>query len=387
MGLFEEFDKVTYQDWLDKINIDLKGKNFQETLVWNSSEGINVQPFYNSSSSIYCSTPLKQSSDWKIRETVFIQSIEEANKKALLALRGGANSLLFIGKIKTQIEIDALLKDIQTDIIEIHFYNSSPKQILELINLQLGSSSYDYLNTLLTTGSWNTDKENDINELAEITASVSKVKTITVNGNYYSNAGYNIIQELAFSLNQAVEYINLLTDKGIEAKQIVSKIQFTFGVGVNYFFEIAKIRAARKLWSLILEQYHVENESMYIHSETSISASEEDKNYNILRNTTKAMSAIVGGCDSLTVLPHDSNESTIDFSNRIARNVQNILKEEAFFDKVNNPSDGAYYIEHLTDEIANKAWRLFQEIEEQEGFLACIENSFIKNKLKKTVDA
>jgi methylmalonyl-CoA mutase len=347
MGLFEDFEKVSHKDWLDKITIDLKGKDFNDTLVWKSDEGISIQPFYNSNPAT--SSPLKQNNQWKIREDIVIDSIKKANQKALLALKGGANSILFTGEINSQTEMDELLKDIQTDIIELHFYNSNPKKTTQFITLENGSISTNYL----TKGN-----ETKLEALVYLTSKNSKLKSITIK----STDSTNIIQELAFSLNQAVEYFRLLTDKGIEGKIIASKIQFTFRVGTNYFFEIAKIRAARKLWQLILEQYKVENTPMTIHSETSITQnSDEDKNYDILRNTSKAMSAIIGGCDSLTVNPHDNTENTVDFSNRIARNIQHILKEEAFFDKVNNPADGAYYIEQLTNEIAQQSWNLFLE--------------------------
>lgn len=349
MGLFEDFKKVSHQDWIDKINIDLKGKDFQETLVWNSEEGIDIQPFYNKKNQL-TDTPLKLTNDWGIRETVIIKNIKEANQYALLALKGGANSILFVGEIKTQSEMDELLKGIQTDIIEIHFYNSKPKQTSEYITLNKGSISYDTFN--------------NIDALVEITNSASPYRTITVN----SNANESIINELAFSLSKGVEYLNLLTDKGLNAEMIANKMQFTFGISTNYFFEIAKLRAARKLWQLILEQFKVNDVAMVIHSETSIEKSSiEDVNFDILRNTTKAMSAIIGGCDSLTVRPHDNDK--LNFANRIARNVQHILKEEAFFDKVINPADGAYYIEYLTDEIANKAWGIFQEIENKGGYI------------------
>jgi methylmalonyl-CoA mutase len=366
MGLFEDFEKVSHKDWLDKITIDLKGKDFNDTLVWKSDEGISIQPFYNSNPAT--SSPLKQNNQWEIREDIVIDSIKKANQKALLALKGGANSILFTGEIKSQTEMDGLLKDIQTDIIELHFYNSNPKKTAQFISLENGSISTDYLAK---------DKAK-LDQLMELTSKSSKLKTITIK----STDSTSIIQELAFGLNQAVEYFHLLTDKGIEAKIIASKIQFTFKIGTNYFFEIAKIRAARKLWQLILEQYKVKSTSMVIHSETSLEQnSDKDKNYDILRNTTKAMSAIIGGCDSLSVNPHDNTENTVAFSNRIARNIQHILKEEAFFDKVNNPADGAYYIEQLTEEISNKAWNLFQEIETKGGFLSCIENEYIKNKI------
>lgn len=382
MTLFDEFDGVKHQQWIEQITSDLKGKDFNENLVWNSNEGIIVHPFYNSSFEDIYTTPIKNTNGWKIRETILINTIENANKKALIALKGGATSILFVGQINTHTEMTQLLKDIQTEIIEVHFYNSSLNKTLELAPNINGSISYDYLNEYLTSGKWFSSKENDFEELKNITGSTQKIKTITVNGSFYKNIGYTAIQEVAFILNQGVEYFNILTDKGIDAKIIASKIQFTFGMGTNYFFEIAKIRAARILWKLILNQYKVNDISMTLNCETSIpDYFDDDKNYNILRNTTKAMSAIIGGCDSLSILPHDNTESNLNFSNRISRNIQHLLKEEAFFDKVNNPADGSYFIEYLTTEIANKAWILFKEIESKGGFINCVDNGFIKSEL------
>lgn len=377
MGLFEKFENVSHQDWLDKITIDLKGKDFKETLVWQTEEGIDVQPFYNSTPEEFISTPIKVTNQWMIRETVYISSFEVANKKALLALKGGANSILFIGKINTPKEMDILLKDIQTEIIELHFYNSTPQLTSSLITLNKGSISYDIIGEHVKSKTATLNQDIDI--LAETISINPSIKTITINGNYFGDNGANIIEQIAYTLAQGVEYLNRLTEKGIAPKQLADKMQFNLGTGNNYFFEIAKIRAIRILWNTILEHYKVDNSIMYIHSETSINnESEEDKNFDILRNTTRAMSAIIGGCDSLTVKPHDISNNKFDFSNRIARNIQHLLKEEAFFDKVNNPADGSYYIEQLTDEIATKSWKLFQEIEEKGGFIDFSENFNLK---------
>ena len=381
MGLFEKFDTVSHQDWLDKIEIDLKGKDFEETLVWKTPEGIDVQPFYNNTPANLVPTPIKETDIWMIRESVFITTFEEANKKALLALKGGANSLLFIGEISTQKEMDTLLKDIQSAIIELHFYNSNPQLTSSFVNISSGSISYDVLGEHFNSKTSHLNQ--NIDQIAAITSSTKNIKTITVKGNYFSDKGANLIEEIAFTLAQGVEYLNLLTEKNISPKLIASKMQFHLGIGNNYFFEIAKIRAIRILWNTILKQYKVEDSIVYIHSETSISnQSVEDKNYDILRNTTRAMSAIIGGCDSLTVNPHDSTENQLDFSNRIARNIQHLLKEEAFFDKVKNPADGSYYIEQITDEIAIKSWELFQDIEAKGGFL-----NFLENQMNKTEKA
>jgi len=383
MGLFEEFNQVSQQEWINQIKLDLKGKNYQDTLVWNSPEGIAVQPFYMNTSlteSSIATTPLKKSTAWKIREKIIISSIDGANKKAISALKGGANSLLFIGDVKDENEINALLKGIETDIIEIHFYNTIPLLTSNLITLKNGSISYDYLGELFEKKKSSFDKEETINQLVELTKRNSTIKTVTVDGYKYGNNGANVIQELAFSLTQGVEYMDLLTDKGIAPNQIAQKIQFNFSINTNYFFEIAKLRAARRLWKLILEHYQVnDTETMHIHAETaSQSFSKEDTHTNILRATTEAMSAIFGGCDSLTVLPFDDS---VHFSGRIARNIQHILKEEAFSDKVKNPADGAYYIEKLTDEITQKSWDLFQKIEQEGGFLSALKNNFLQKEL------
>ena len=237
--------------------------------------------------------------------------------------------------------------------------------------------SYDFLGDCLEANNWDKHESN----LGEIEALVTSenYKSITVNASKYLEYNFTTIQEIGFSLSQGVEYLNMLTEKNIDASLVASKMQFTFGIGSNYFFEIAKIRAFRKLWELVLIGYNVSDTYTTIHSETKISSqNESDKNYNILRNTTKAMSAVIGGCDYLAILPHDKEKTNLQFSKRIARNIQHILKEEAFFDKVINPADGAYYIEHLTDKIASEAWGLFQEVENQGGFLFCSQNKLIQ---------
>ena len=170
MGLFETFEKVSHQEWVDKINTDLKGKDYQETLVWASEEGIDIQPFYNDAVEVG-NTPLKTTAAWKINETVVVEDIETANRQALEALKGGANSILFIGEINTPSDMDALLKDIQTAIVELHFYAPNPKEVSSFIALAQGSISYDLIDN--KTASW-------LNDLATLTQSDAKFKTITV---------------------------------------------------------------------------------------------------------------------------------------------------------------------------------------------------------------
>ena len=197
------------------------------------------------------------------------------------------------------------------------------------------------------------------------------------------------MQELAFGLAMGCEYMDQLTSRGISSDLAASKIRFSFGTGSDYFPEIAKLRAARLLWSVVLNGYHPakdENIRMDIHSVTSEwNKTIYDPYVNMLRTQTEAMSAILGGTDSLTVEPFDTVfRQPDDFSERIARNQQLILKEEAYFDKVADPAAGSYYIENLTNLIADNSWKLFIELEEKGGFLECLRSGFVQTKLSES---
>lgn len=403
MSLFDEFEGTTHQQWYDKIIKDLKGTpgdaGVIEKLIWKSTEGIEVQPFYTSEN-------LKQNKSkdfnlnnnkavWENRFVVNINTIEEANKKALYALSRGADAIQFVGNINSQNELNLLLKHIEVSIVGIHFYNSNPNKTHEFFsnyllnnNIKLSSLNYsisfDYIGELLVCGHWKTNEQADLEELAILTTSTLPIKTISVNGLSFNNAGATNVQELAYSFSQAVEYINYLTEKGLEIEDVAKKITFHFGIGSNYFFEIAKIRAAKILWKLILNEYGVIDLPININSTTTFTNFAcFDQHNNILRTTTEAMSAIIGGANSISILPFDSAYGTsTEFSERIAINIQHILKEETFLGKVNDISKGAYYIESITDELVEKSLALFKEIEQKGGFLANIKNGLIQDAIQ-----
>jgi methylmalonyl-CoA mutase len=396
MSLFDDFEGTTHQQWHDRIIKDLRGKDFKENLVWKSTEGIEVQPFYTSEN-------LKQnkskdfnlknsSSNWENRFVVNINSIEEANKKALYVLSRGANAIQFTGNINSQNELNQLLKNIEVSIIGVHFYNSNPNSTQEFFsnyllnnNIKLDDTNYsisfDYIDNLLLNGDWNTNEQTDLEELVKLTKSPLNIKAISVNGLSFNNAGATSIQELAYSFSQAVEYINYLTEKGLKINEITERMTFNFGIGSNYFFEIAKIRAAKILWKLILNEYGATEFPIYINSTTTFTNFAcFDQHNNILRTTTEAMSAIIGGSNSISISPFDSAFGTsTEFSERIAINIQHILKEETFLDKVKDIANGAYYIESITDELVEKSLHLFKEIEQKGGFLANIKNGLIQD--------
>jgi methylmalonyl-CoA mutase len=222
--------------------------------------------------------------------------------------------------------------------------------------------------------------------LTRYASAFSNLRTIHLNASNFNNAGADIVQELAFGISMGSEYMTQLTSRGLSTDMAASKIRFSFGIGSKYFPEIAKLRAARLLWSVIVKGFlpeHNESMKMDIHTVTSSwNSTVYDPYANMLRTQTEAMSSILGGTDSLTVEPFDSVfRDSDEFSERIARNQQLILKEESYFDKVVDPSAGSYYIETLTNMIAESAWKLFLEIEDQGGFISSLKSGLIQRKL------
>lgn len=386
MTLFDEFDGVKHQQWIEKITSDLKGKDFNENLISKTEDGFDIQPIYNSenlANNLSNSYSLeKEKTQWEIREQISIDNIKEANRLAIHALKGGANSIQFNGEIKSQQEMNLLLDGIMINIIHLHFYSPNPINIQNYFDSYIQSNSinprelnytisYDYFGEYLTSGNKNKS------------FSLKPLHTFSVNGFNYTNSGATATQELAYSLNQALAYINKATDEGLSIDTSLGKLKFNLGVSSNYFVEIAKIRAFKILWKLVSKEYDCEMPP-YIHSQTtSYNITAPDAQTNILRTTTEAMSAIIGGCNSLSITPFNSAyEKPSDFTNRVARNIQILLKEEAYLDKVIEAAKGAYYIEELTDKLVIGALDLFKKIEASGGFLINIENSSIQSSIK-----
>lgn len=183
----------------------------------------------------------------------------------------------------------------------------------------------------------------------------------------------------------------MLTDAGVKADEVARRIKFNMGVSSNYFMEIAKFRAARMVWAQIVEQYKPESKlssKMLCHAVTSrFNQTIYDAHVNLLRSQTETMSAALAGVDSITTTPFDVPYKTPDaFSERIARNQQFLLKEESHLDKVVDPAGGSYYVETLTVSLAKEAWKLFLEVEEKGGFLACINDNSIQKAINATAE-
>ncbi len=415
--LFTEFEAPTKQDWLDKIQVDLKGADFNKRLVWRTNEGFSVQPFYLREDLNNLKTPdalpgefpfvrgnKKQSNSWYVRQTIEAQDALQANQKALDLLNRGVDSLGFIIAPDNLNEdfIDTLLDGIYLDIVEVNF-STCLNHSLELAQLLksyfekkaydkskiVGSLSLDPFKKLLLKGKDVSKLLTQVVEMVKILKDYPNFRCVEVNAVDLSDSGAYIVQELGYALAWGNEYLNLLTQEGIDIDLASSKIKFNFGVSENFFMEMSKFRAARLLWAQIVKQYSPSDEAsskMCQHAiTTKYNMTLFDSYVNLLRSQTEAMSAALSGVHSIEVRPFDIiYETPNDFSERIARNQQLLLKEESHFDKVVDPGAGSYFIETLTSLLALEAWKLFLSVEKEGGFFEAAKKGQIQEAINTT---
>ncbi|MEE9364931.1 MAG: methylmalonyl-CoA mutase subunit beta [Cellulophaga sp.] len=387
--LFSDFPEISAKGWKQKIQFDLKGADYNETLVWESPEGIKVKPFYHADD--FKETPLYKSTKtnkWTIAQNIYVSDATKANNKALNAIERGANSIIFSVPSK-EIVLSKLLLNIDLDTTTLYFnFNflstSYTKQLLAFVknakkNIHL---NIDPIGRLARSGNWYYNLIEDFKILKEIlllTKNTAVKSTIGINLSLYQNSGATMVQQLAYTLAHANEYLNFLQNE----KLIEQNISFTVSLGSNYFFEIAKLRALRLLWSSLASEYNMDPDCHIIAIPTRRNKTLYDYNVNMLRTTTECMSAIIGEADTICNLPYDKiYHKDNEFGERIARNQLLILQHESYFDKVNNPADGTYYIENVTQQLAEKALLLFKEIEKNDGFLKNLKNNTIQSKIK-----
>lgn len=420
--LFTEFSPVSTEQWEEVITKDLKGADYEKKLVWRTLEGFNVRPYYRAADlkgiKYVGSAPGKfpyvrgnrQDNNWYIHQGISCMDndFKKANEEAKLILTKGIESICFYvdnTKVQTKEDYSVLLSDIALEKVPVFFCNTSLKTRESLINfvayldsLSIDKDSvkvcFDYapLRVLTSNGHFCEDKAfNYIAECIKAVADYKNMRVISIDAFTFNSCGASSVQELAFALSQGSEYLSRLTELGVSVKEIAKRMIFSFAVGSNYFMEIAKFRAARLLWANIVEEYGTDSacaEKMRIFATTSEwNQTVYDAYVNMLRATTEAMSASIAGVDYLEVVPFDfAFRVPTDFSNRIARNVQNILKEESHFNKIVDPAAGSYYIENLTNSVANAAWELFKKVEAAGGYVAQFKAGFIQSEIKTVSD-
>ncbi|MCQ2243689.1 MAG: methylmalonyl-CoA mutase small subunit [Bacteroidaceae bacterium] len=417
--LFTEFVAPTTQEWMDKIQVDLKGADFNKRMVWRTNEGFNVMPFYRSEDikdlaavkSMPGEFPFVRGNKvdnnlWFVRQNITVECPKAANEKALDVLNKGVDSIGFVIKADDVSKefVATLLNGILPQYVELNFMTCQCKSV-ELAQILVeyykennyplaelkGSIDFDPIAKILQKGKDRSDVIAQAKPLIEALAELPEYKCVNVNSVALNNAGAYIFQELGYALAWGAEYMQQLTEMGIDATEAGKRIKFNMGVSDNYFMEIAKFRAARMLWAQIVKQFEPSCDcacKMHVCAYTSeFNQTVFDSYVNLLRSQTEAMSAAIANVDSIVVVPFDTPyEVPTEFAERIARNQQLLLKEEAHFDKLVDVAGGSYTIEHLTDAIAQEAWKLFLEVENAGGFLAESLNGNIQNAVNASND-
>ncbi|WP_312108283.1 methylmalonyl-CoA mutase family protein [Brevibacillus reuszeri] len=446
-SLFTAFAVPTYEQWRAAAEKSLKGASFDAKLLTKTYEGITLQPIYRKEDTeklpqmdeLPGVAPFvrgtkaieeKPTQSWHISQEIVANTAEAFNTAALhdlargqtmvnialdqAALRGldpdEANSeevghrglSLFCKK-----DVDAALQGI--DLEKVPLYLEAGALGLPVLTLFLahfeatgkdlsklrGCIGQDPFAILLAEGRLPYSLETSYDAMAHTTRWASRhapeLKTILVGAQAYHNAGGNAVTELAYSLSAGVEFIQALLTRGLSIDEIAPRIQFSYAIGSDVFMEIAKLRAAKMLWSTIIASYggSAESQKMTIHARTSAwTKTILDPYVNLLRSTTEAFSAVLGGVDSLHVSAFDEAiRPANEFSRRIARNTQIILEQEAHLAKVVDPAGGSWYVEWLTDALAQKAWELFLQTEEKGGLLDSLKASLPQNLIEQLAQA
>ncbi len=413
-NLFDQFPPVSTAEWKAKVEADLKGAPFDKKLVWRTNEGFNLQPMYRAedieglatTDSLPGEYPFvrgtRTDNDWLTRQEILADEAAEANAKAREVLTKGVTSLGFKVKGCDAATIATLLEDIDLTKVEVNF-RCCPRHAQELTELLVayvtkagaadtfrGSIDFNPMRKALKHGvAFPGDIAEIASKLIRTAAPVKNLRVLAVDSAMLSDAGAYIYQELGYALSWGAEWMSMLTDAGFTPDEVAARIKFDMGISSNYFMELAKFRAARMLWAQIVKQYAPASDDackMHVHATTTrFNQTIYDAHVNLLRSQTECMSAALAGVDSITVTPFDTPYKTPDdFSERIARNQQFLLKEESHLDKVIDPAGGSYYVETLTVSIAREAWKLFLETEEKGGFLKCINDGSIQAVIRAT---
>jgi methylmalonyl-CoA mutase len=390
--LLHEFPPVSTQAWEDVIAKDLKGADYAKKLVWQTEEGLAVKPYYRAENIVgleYLDAapgnfPFvrgdRAAADWRIREEIEALDPAEANRAACAAVVAGAEEIAFLQvQIAGAPDLTVLLAHLQE--IPVHFQGAGEA----LIRLLLGRKP----NSRVSTG-WDPFKNLDF--AAEVIAkSPATFVPFTISGSEFEESGATSVQEVGFTLAAGIDFLAEMQSRKADINRAAASVTFSFAIGSNYFFQIAKLRAFRLLWARAVESFGGTRESAKarIHARTSRwNETVYDPHVNILRGTTEAMSAALGGADSISVAPFDECYKAPDeASRRLARNTQILLKQEALLSRVADPGGGSYCLEVITDFIAREGWKTMQAIEAAGGFRKALADGQIQRAVEQSLAA
>ncbi|PDS24639.1 methylmalonyl-CoA mutase subunit beta [Flavobacterium branchiophilum] len=385
--LFSDFEAVSSKQWKNQLQYELKGADYNDTLVWNSPEDIKVKPFYHQDEFEKPYPIGTNVTEFKIGQAIFVQDVLKSIQKATDSLNRGAESLHFVIE-NDQTDIEKLLLSLSLAHVPVFFDLSflSIDFVLQIDRIAVQNNLTIYCNIdpigqLAKEGNWfETAEQDNFETLNKLVSQTQKVILLGVHAGLYQNAGANMVQQIAYTLAHANEYLNIV-------KTYKNTIVLHVAVGTNYFFEIAKLRALRLLFNLLAKEYHSNITCHIVATPSHRNKTIYDYNVNMLRTTTECMSAILGGANTVINLPYDAlYHKNNEFGDRISRNQLLIMKNESYFDKVNNPADGSYYIENITQQLAEKSLALFKDIEANGGFLKQLNDGTIKRKIQESAD-
>lgn len=383
--LFNEFEAISESRWIEKIKADLKGKPL-EVLASKPEPDLNIVAYHHRDSAAitgletnYARNLTRLQNNWAMRQIFTNES--GSNSAILAALNDGADA---IGMVLNEegLSLKQLTEGVGFEYITSDITFSTKETALKTTVHESTHLNFDIIGQAAVTGSFN----HSLTDFYSFYKQHSNNKTIWINGNVYGRAGASTVQELGITLAHLNEYIQFLVDKGEDLGTINSKIVVELSVNENYFVNLAKFRVMRALIPLLMSGYdqNYPSSPITLYAETNCRhLAKNDKNNNPLRQTTQAMSAVIGGCDVLTIdYGQYGSAQEIERFKRIAKNIQLILKEEAYLNNVMDPAGGAYYMESLTTQILEKSWQLFLEIEEKGGLIESLKKGIVQQKIE-----
>lgn len=356
-NLLDAFEPVATETWYRAIERFLKGQPL-EALEWEAEPHLTISPLrrrHNSPQQHLGLVGDRPNNRWALSECWSLttpEQLPETNAAILLALEKGVNAILLEWAwIPSTPELEAVLRRVELGYVQVHLSFLGKDLETALSNLAglpnatqfQGSLAFAQVPSPQTIADrWETI-HNDFRQLRCLTLRLEASTTTA----------------MAEGLYQASQYADVLLDAGYSMKEIVQQLRFELPLNVHYFTAIAHLRAFRRLWLGVLEAYQAPEASFpWIHTFT-VNDEDSEQYRNLLVGTTQALSAVVGGVDSLWVTPANSQAKANEFTRRMARNVQHLLQAESYLDRVVDPAAGAYYIEHLTERLAERAWQQF----------------------------
>ncbi len=433
--LLEEFPPVGYEDWRKLVQTELKEAPFEKKMFAATPEGIKLRPIYRREDvaglkhvdsfpgfapfvrGAHASGYVRQ--PWNISQEIAFSNAKEFNHAARNSISRGLNALNMVldqatrdghdpdwalpeqvgfggVSIATLGDLDHALEGIDLETTSLFIRSGASAMPFAALLVALarqrkktpatlkGCVEMDPLGVLAHQGKLPQSLDGAYSEMALLTRwaidQAPHLQTICVHSRAWHESGANAVQELAFALATGVEYLRATHQRELEVNLVAPRIRFAVTVGVNFFMEIAKLRALRMLWSRVVATLggNEASQMLSLHIRTSHwNKTTYDPYNNLLRATVEAFAGVLGGCDSMQVGAFDEIiRRPDDFSQRIARNTQLVLQKECHLDHVIDPAGGSWFVESLTADLAERAWTLFQEVEKLGGMEAAMRAEF-----------